>query len=148
MAKTSTGSLVRRIAIYSPSVVGLAFFAIFIYLSHWQETRKSADAYIRSGVSHATSGDYDRAIADFSEAIRIDPATSAAFIERGNVYGVKHDFDRASADFTEAMRLDPGHSYYLGLYRRGLLRTKNGDLTGGKADMIAARQALGAAIPR
>jgi hypothetical protein len=50
--------------------------------------------------------------------------------------------------FTEAMRLAPDHADSLGLYRRGLMKMKSGDIPGGRADMVAARQALGAAVPR
>lgn len=50
---------------------------------------------------------HDRAIADFSEAIRLDPTYAIAFRGRGIAYGNKGDYDRAIADFTEAIRLDP-----------------------------------------
>jgi tetratricopeptide (TPR) repeat protein len=50
---------------------------------------------------------YDRAIADYSEAIRLDPTDTAAFISRGVAYQAKEDYDRAIADYSEAIRLDP-----------------------------------------
>jgi tetratricopeptide (TPR) repeat protein len=55
-----------------------------------------------------SKGDVDRAIADFDEAIRIDPKYADAFFERGRTFADnKHDRDRAIADFTEALRLNP-----------------------------------------
>ena len=52
-------------------------------------------------------GDNDRAIADFNEAIRLDPKSSLTFRNRGDAYTDKGDHDRALADYSEAIRLDP-----------------------------------------
>ena len=80
-----------------------------------------AQAYVSSGVSHVNMGDYDRAIADFSQAIRLDPKYAAAYDNRGTAYLRKSDYDRAIADFTQAIQLDPkdasaydnrGNAYY------------------------------------
>src|SRR5262249_53212668 len=57
--------------------------------------------------------DYDRAIADFSEAIRLNPRSKDTYLARGDSYKDKHDHDRAIADYGEAIRLDPNdwHAY-------------------------------------
>jgi tetratricopeptide (TPR) repeat protein len=49
--------------------------------------------------------DLDRAIADFNEAIRLDPNFADAYNNRGNAYRVKRNFDLAIADFDAAIRL-------------------------------------------
>jgi len=41
--------------------------------------------------------DYDRAIADYSEAIGLNSTFAVAFKARGNAYGAKREFDRAIA---------------------------------------------------
>ena len=51
--------------------------------------------------------DYDRAIADFTEVIRLDPKDARAYINRGVSYREKGDAERAIADFSEAIQLDP-----------------------------------------
>ena len=72
------------------------------------ETAKdSAIAHPERGLSYKSKGDFDRAIADFSEAIRFDPKYAEAYYLRGVVYGNKGDLDRAIADLNEAIRLDP-----------------------------------------
>jgi tetratricopeptide (TPR) repeat protein len=49
----------------------------------------------------------DRALADCSEAIGLDPQLVAARIGRGDSWKLKREFDRAIADYNEAIRLDP-----------------------------------------
>jgi len=51
--------------------------------------------------------DFDKEIADYSEAIRLDPKSVTPYIDRSNIYGFKGDWDKAMADATEAVRLDP-----------------------------------------
>ena len=50
--------------------------------------------------------DFDRAIADFDEAIRIDPQADA-YRGRGYAWLSKHQFAKAIDDFSEAIRSDP-----------------------------------------
>ncbi len=54
--------------------------------------------------------DYDKAIADLDEAIRLDPGDALAFGNRGIAWWAKKDYDQAIADYTEAIRLDPGRA--------------------------------------
>jgi len=55
--------------------------------------------------AHLIAGEYDRAIADFTEAIRLDPKCGSAYRGRGNAYKEKGDSDKARADFDQAKRL-------------------------------------------
>ncbi len=55
----------------------------------------------------ANKGDYDRAIADFTEAIRLDPKLGSAFSNRGLAYEKKGGFDRAIADFQSGHQAEP-----------------------------------------
>ena len=74
---------------------------------------QQCDAYYNRGVAYSDKGDTDRAIADFTEAIRLDPKYANAYVNRGVAYGDKGENDRAIADYTEAIRLDPkfAHAY-------------------------------------
>jgi tetratricopeptide (TPR) repeat protein len=51
-------------------------------------------------------GDYERAVADFDEAIRLDPAYVAPHLGRGIGHLRLREYDAALADFTKAIALD------------------------------------------
>ena len=65
-----------------------------------QKKAEAVDAFKR-GISYAKKGDYDKAIADYTEAIRLDPKDAAAYYNRGTSYAHKGDYDKAIADYTE-----------------------------------------------
>jgi tetratricopeptide (TPR) repeat protein len=58
---------------------------------------------------HSNLGEYEEAIAHYTEAIRLDPAYMVAYQSRGNAYHHLGKNEEAIADYTEAIRLDPGH---------------------------------------
>ncbi len=59
------------------------------------------------GALHHAKGDHDRAIEDFSEAVKRDPKLAAARNGRGACHYAKGEFDKAIADFDAALKIDP-----------------------------------------
>jgi len=57
------------------------------------------------------SRNYDRAIADYGEAIKLNPNDAFALAHRCEAYESKEDHDAAIADCTEAIRIDPGYGW-------------------------------------
>jgi tetratricopeptide (TPR) repeat protein len=78
------------------------------------DAKSRADAFDTRGVLLANQKrDYDRAIADFDQAIRLYPNRDGTYRNRGDAWRSKGEHDRAIADYTEAIRLKPEEgSYY------------------------------------
>jgi tetratricopeptide (TPR) repeat protein len=64
-------------------------------------------AYHNRGNNYYMKGDYDPAISDYAEAIRLAPDRALSYSSRGFAYAAKSDNIRALADFNEAVRLNP-----------------------------------------
>jgi lipoprotein NlpI len=95
-----------------------------------------AQRYYNRGVGYYQKEDADRAIADFSEAIRLDPTLDPAFVNRGSLYLDKDDTDRAIADLTEAIGLNPKRA--MAFYNRGIAHVVRSDIDGAFADFNEA----------
>jgi tetratricopeptide (TPR) repeat protein len=70
----------------------------------------SAAAYVNRAEERMHIGDVDRAITDYTEAIRLDPQVAEYYHQRGVAWMSKEDYDRAIADCNEAIRLAPESS--------------------------------------
>src|SRR6516165_7971774 len=62
------------------------------------------------GDEYRRKGDYDRALADHDEALRIAPNYAGVYFDRAFTWKSKGDIDRAIADFGEAIRIDPKYT--------------------------------------
>ena len=99
------------------------------------EPADSMDAFNR-GLSNLNQARFNRAIADFTEAIRLDAGNLLALINRGEAYRLRGDYDAAIADFTEAIRLDPKNA--LAYSNRGIVQRSKGELDLAIADFTQA----------
>jgi lipoprotein NlpI len=52
-------------------------------------------------------GEYDNALKDFDECIRLEPGIAGYYCTRGVVWAHKKEYDKAIKDYDEAIRLDP-----------------------------------------
>jgi tetratricopeptide (TPR) repeat protein len=69
-------------------------------------TQLDARTYREHGIIAYRNGDLDAAIADFDQAIQLDPKSSSAYIDRGIVFYRLRKFDQAFADIARAKRID------------------------------------------
>ena len=104
----------------------------------WLEILKPGAAYVDRGRTYILQEDNDRAIADFTKAIELDPKGASAYNHRGVAYSGKLDFDNAIADFDKAIQFDPllnnAHS------NRGVAFSRKGDEARARADFEIEEQ--------
>ncbi|KRR06103.1 hypothetical protein CQ12_03015 [Bradyrhizobium jicamae] len=97
---------------------------------------RPSENYTHRGIAYRDKGDTNRAVADYTEAIRQDSKYAQAYYNRGNAYSDKGDTDRAIADYTAAIRLDP--TYADAHYNRGNAYSNKGDTNRAIADYTEA----------
>ena len=68
---------------------------------------QQASWFRNRGVVYDRLSQPDKAIRDFTEAVRLNPADPLTYLDRGITYKGLKDYDKAIADYGEAIRLDP-----------------------------------------
>jgi tetratricopeptide (TPR) repeat protein len=71
------------------------------------DPQENPQAYLALGAACLEMRDYDKAIENFSKAIRLDPQNAEAYNLRGVAWKFKGQFDNMIRDCTEAIRIDP-----------------------------------------
>jgi tetratricopeptide (TPR) repeat protein len=95
-----------------------------------------AQAYNNRAIAMRNRGDLDRAVADYTEAIKIDPGYALAYSNRGVVWLDKRDVERSMADCEKAVELAPRAAH--GYNCRGLAWRAKNDLDRAMADCSRA----------
>lgn len=70
----------------------------------------SAALYNRRGIAYFRNGEIDRAIADYGEAIRLNPGATDAQYNRGRAQLEKRAYSLAIHDFNQAIARNPKHA--------------------------------------
>jgi tetratricopeptide (TPR) repeat protein len=73
--------------------------------------RALAFAYNGRGVAWRRKGDTERAMADYDEAVRLDPTFGHPYSNRGNIHLDAGRYERAIADYDQAIRHDPATAF-------------------------------------
>ncbi len=69
--------------------------------------KQRVGAILNRGAAYANKQDMDRAMADYAEALRLDPNSAPAYFFRATAYMMKRDTAHAIADIGEAIRRSP-----------------------------------------
>ncbi len=88
--------------------------------------------FYKRGLAKYEQQNYQSALAEFNQAIEIDPIHADAYIYRGDVKEKLEDYHGAIADYNQAIQIDSTHPK--AYYRRGNVLRKVGDNWGAIAD--------------
>src|SRR5712691_7888220 len=94
--------------------------------------------YLTRAAAYAGKGDYERALADYDEAIKLAPHTALAFALRGEVRAKRREYDSAIADYERAIELEPNLASAFS--NRGLAWASKGEFRLAIADYTKAIQ--------
>jgi S1-C subfamily serine protease len=92
-----------------------------------------AEDLLARGVNKNLDGDYAGAIADFTQAINLNPQYTEAFLGRGNARIELKDYQGAINDSSQAIKMNPSDA--IAYSNRGTARIKLGDIQGGENDI-------------
>ena len=98
--------MMRRVDSCSAIRFFAAVLTLWIYGSSHAAGQTAAEFHKR-GTESLRQKQYDLAIVEFSEAIRLDPKLAAAYAGRARARGEKQELDKAFADANDAVRIDP-----------------------------------------
>ncbi len=114
--------------------------ALLLLMVMWMQgcavKTRDAESFGARGNASMARREYDQAIADYDEAIRLEPTSSIAYNNRGGAWSAKNQYKKAIADYNEAIRLDPMNT--IAYYGRGVARLVTSDHDQAIADFDAA----------
>jgi tetratricopeptide (TPR) repeat protein len=99
--------------------------------------RSLAVEALERGLEYLENAEHRRAIACFTEAIRLSPRFTEAYLARACAYDEKGDLDLAIADCTEVIRLDPERA--IAYHLRGEIYSKTNSWAKAERDVAKAR---------
>ena len=67
--------------------------------------------YARIGLAWLNKGDLDKAMANLTKAIELNPKYAIAYNNRGNAWSDKGEYDKAIADYNRAIELKPDYAF-------------------------------------
>ena len=101
-------------------------------------TPKTAESFVKRGYAYEEKEKLDMAIADYTEAIRLDSNYSEAYLRRAFAYSRQGNKDNALNDYTSVIRLDPNNVF--AYYFRAEIYGEKGELEKSIADYSKTTQ--------
>ena len=101
-------------------------------------TPKDCLSLVGVGSAYESLGDFDDAIANFTQAIRLQPNDARIYDARAHAYCAKGEFDKAIADCNEAIRIMP--QFARAYFARATIYTRKGDEARAVEDFAQAKK--------
>ena len=89
------------------------------------DRRETAGTHVNRGILYLRAQNFDAALKDFEEALRIVPNMPEAYVNRGNAYFMQGKYEAALADYDAAI-IGETKQIYAAYYNRGLVRERLG----------------------
>src|SRR5438552_360190 len=116
--------------------IGLVLAAVLVGVPLPAAAAKDKADLGKRGNQKLAAGDYDGALADFQEVLRLDPADPAVHAWLGNAWQGKGELDRAIAEYTTA--IDAGNREAQTYYNRAMTHSRKDEYELAIADYSAA----------
>ena len=71
------------------------------------ELKETSEVYRNRGLCFTTVKLYDKAVLDFTRAIKLPPGDKRLYRERGSAYQALEEYKKAQADYEKALELEP-----------------------------------------
>ena len=89
-------------------ILGLVFL-ISLLMLNFHCAKKTADDYFKTGTRFFAEGDYDKAIQDYKQAIKIDPNHINSHLNLGEAYYQKGMYEEAKKEYENVLILNKMH---------------------------------------
>jgi tetratricopeptide (TPR) repeat protein len=89
-------------------VIAIAAIAGSLFFQS-KDNGNAVQEHLAAGQNYYDQKQWEKAIAEFSKAIDLNPNLARAYGSRGDAYSSEGQFDRAIADYTVAIELDPNN---------------------------------------
>ncbi|MBO8203586.1 tetratricopeptide repeat protein [Prochlorococcus marinus] len=132
------GAILSLMPIGQPFLVkgGVSLVTSAIIFHNKKINAESAEFYNNRGIDKLDAEDYEGAISDFTEAIKINPKHKYAYYNRGIAKEDLEDYKGAISDYTEAIKINP---WYADAYNnRGNAKLNLEDYKGAISDFTEA----------
>ncbi len=100
------------------------------------KSRHARNYYLMRASARNSTGDFEGAISDYTEVLKIQPYYKAALLSRGIAKEKKGDFEEAISDYTQVIKLNPRDGSYYSY--RGLAKQSAGNFNGAISDFNKA----------
>ncbi|MCX6328378.1 MAG: tetratricopeptide repeat protein, partial [Bacteroidia bacterium] len=122
-------------------IVPAILLLYFLFTFH-QNSREKVTQYYNSGIAKYENWDFDGALEDFNNEIKINPGNSKAYYYKGKINPSESG---SLADFSKAIEINP--DFAEAYYERGIFRLHLGDFAEAYKDLTKAESYPGFSFP-